>query len=62
MKAKSDSIWKGGDKKKKNSLTVSCFQVQTGRHTLTPDFLGVNNETEKENKHFFPLKFLLLGI
>ena len=48
--------------KKKKFLTVSCFQVQTGRHTLTPDFLGVNNETEKENKHFFPLKFLLLGI
>lgn len=47
MKAKSDSIRKGRDKK---SLTVSRFQVQIGENTL--QVLGINNETEKENTFF----------
>lgn len=55
MKANSDSIWKGRDQK---SLTVSCFQIQTGKHS---DFSGVDNETEKDDGIFL-LKFLLLEI
>lgn len=46
--------------KQKTTLTVSSFQIQIGKHTHS-DFLGINNETEKENS-IFPLKFLLLGI
>lgn len=53
MKAKSDSIWKGGDKKIPNCLLFPSTNRQAHTHS---DFLDVNNETEKENSIFFPLK------
>lgn len=52
MKAKSDSIWKGGDKKKIPNRLISQYK-QAGIHSLC-FFSNVSNETEKENSIFPP--------